>query len=577
MSVEKDNRGLRVLNVFDGSPAKDAGIRKQDLILSVDGRSIAGLEQRARHRAHQGQGGDEGAPRGVHAGQQRHAHRAASSASRSRCRSRPAGSSSATAAASAWCGCSSFSSGAHAAAAQAGRQGARRRRRRGSCFDLRGNGGGLLSEAVLVSSIFIEDGKHRLGARAATARSESRTRRATRSTRRSRWSCWSTAAAPAPREIVTGALRDRGRATVVGTNTFGKGLVQEVEPLSNGGLPRPDRRELLPARRQDDHHEGPQAAGEGRRQAGAPQARRGAAGGARRARSASCERRRRAGARRGGSTSRWWRCSRSAGRFLVGRAAVRLRPAHRGRARRGGGGRPGAGRVRQARRARAAPARAPGRGPRRARGPDARPRPAPHATRARPPRRPRAPRTSRYAADARVDLTALPTFTVDPDDAQDFDDAISARREDGGVRLWVHIADVTAYLRPGGPLEREALRRATSVYVPGAVEPMLPEVLSNRACSLRPGEEKLAVTVEMELHGTDVRAWRFTARACAATAASPTARWTRSSPAAPAPRSRGRPASRLRARSRGRSPAKREARRDRQRPSRASSSTPRAT
>jgi ribonuclease R len=114
-----------------------------------------------------------------------------------------------------------------------------------------------------------------------------------------------------------------------------------------------------------------------------------------------------------------------------------------------------------------------------------------------------------YAADARVDLTELPTFTIDPDDAQDFDDAISARREDGFVRLWVHIADVTAYVRPGGPLEREALRRATSVYVPGAVEPMLPEALSNRACSLRPGEEKLAVTVEMELHGTDVRKVSF--------------------------------------------------------------------
>jgi ribonuclease R len=114
-----------------------------------------------------------------------------------------------------------------------------------------------------------------------------------------------------------------------------------------------------------------------------------------------------------------------------------------------------------------------------------------------------------YAADARVDLTELPTFTIDPDDARDFDDAISARREDGFVRLWVHIADVTAYVRPGGPLEREALRRATSVYVPGAVEPMLPEVLSNRACSLRPGEEKLAVTVEMHVHGTDVRKVAF--------------------------------------------------------------------
>ena len=114
-----------------------------------------------------------------------------------------------------------------------------------------------------------------------------------------------------------------------------------------------------------------------------------------------------------------------------------------------------------------------------------------------------------YAAGDRVDLTRLPTFTIDPDDARDFDDAISARREDGRVRVWVHIADVTAYVRPGGPLEREAYRRGTSVYVPGAVEAMLPEVLSNRACSLRPGEDRLAVTVEMEVHGTDVRSVSF--------------------------------------------------------------------
>ena len=114
-----------------------------------------------------------------------------------------------------------------------------------------------------------------------------------------------------------------------------------------------------------------------------------------------------------------------------------------------------------------------------------------------------------YAADERVDLRDLPTFTVDPEDAKDFDDAISAREEDGFVRLWVHIADVTAYVRPGGALEREALRRATSVYVPRAVEPMLPEVLSNGACSLRPDEDRLAVTVEMEMHGTEARSVRF--------------------------------------------------------------------
>jgi len=109
-----------------------------------------------------------------------------------------------------------------------------------------------------------------------------------------------------------------------------------------------------------------------------------------------------------------------------------------------------------------------------------------------------------YAADARVDLRDLPTFTIDPDDARDFDDAVSARRDGDRVRVWVHIADVSAYVRPGGRLEHEAFRRGTSVYVPGAVEPMLPEVLSNQACSLRPGEDKLAVTAEMVMSGADV-------------------------------------------------------------------------
>src|SRR4051794_15018595 len=114
-----------------------------------------------------------------------------------------------------------------------------------------------------------------------------------------------------------------------------------------------------------------------------------------------------------------------------------------------------------------------------------------------------------YATEARVDLRDLPTFTIDPDDARDFDDAVSARREGDRVRVWIHIADVTAYVRPGGRLEREAFRRGTSVYVPGAVEPMLPEVLSNQACSLRPGEDRLAVTVEMVMTGADVASVAF--------------------------------------------------------------------
>ncbi len=109
----------------------------------------------------------------------------------------------------------------------------------------------------------------------------------------------------------------------------------------------------------------------------------------------------------------------------------------------------------------------------------------------------------------RRDLTDLPTFTIDPVTARDYDDAISARRDPGGIRVWVHIADVSAYVRPGSALERETLRRATSVYVPGAVEPMLPPELSNDACSLVPGVERLAVTAEMLLDGADVTSVSF--------------------------------------------------------------------
>ncbi len=99
----------------------------------------------------------------------------------------------------------------------------------------------------------------------------------------------------------------------------------------------------------------------------------------------------------------------------------------------------------------------------------------------------------------RRDLTALATFTVDPATARDFDDAVSAQHEGEGWRVWVHIADVAAHVRPGSPLDLEALRRANSTYVPGTVEPMLPHSLSSGACSLSPGVERLAVTAEIEL------------------------------------------------------------------------------
>jgi ribonuclease R len=106
----------------------------------------------------------------------------------------------------------------------------------------------------------------------------------------------------------------------------------------------------------------------------------------------------------------------------------------------------------------------------------------------------------------RRDLRALATFTIDPVTARDFDDAISAcAEEDGSWRVWVHIADVSAYVRPSSLVDREAYRRGTSVYVPGAVEPMLPTELSNNACSLVPGQDRLAVTVEMLVGGDRVK------------------------------------------------------------------------
>ncbi len=117
-------------------------------------------------------------------------------------------------------------------------------------------------------------------------------------------------------------------------------------------------------------------------------------------------------------------------------------------------------------------------------------------------------------AGERRDLRELPTFTVDPATARDFDDAISAERAQSDsarpeVRVWVHIADVAAHVTLGSQLDLEARRRSTSVYVPGRVEPMLPHALSSDACSLVPGAERLAVSVEMLLHGAEVLSASF--------------------------------------------------------------------
>ena len=99
--------------------------------------------------------------------------------------------------------------------------------------------------------------------------------------------------------------------------------------------------------------------------------------------------------------------------------------------------------------------------------------------------------------DMRSDLT----FTIDPKDAKDFDDALSFKNlEDGTYEIGIHIADVSHYLLPGTILDDEAYERATSVYLVDRVVPMLPEVLSNNACSLRPNEEKFTFSAVFKIN-----------------------------------------------------------------------------
>jgi ribonuclease R len=104
--------------------------------------------------------------------------------------------------------------------------------------------------------------------------------------------------------------------------------------------------------------------------------------------------------------------------------------------------------------------------------------------------------------EGRVDLRGLTTFTIDPETAQDFDDALSIREENGDYHAWVHIADVSAFVPSGSPLDRGAASRAFTTYVPGLAAPMLPPELADDRCSLRPHEDRLTVTVEFPPNGT---------------------------------------------------------------------------
>lgn len=100
----------------------------------------------------------------------------------------------------------------------------------------------------------------------------------------------------------------------------------------------------------------------------------------------------------------------------------------------------------------------------------------------------------------RRDFRKVTTFTIDPTDAKDFDDALSIRTlENGHLEIGIHIADVSHYVKPGSQLDDEAINRGTSVYLVDRVVPMLPEVLSNQVCSLRPHEEKLCFSAVFEM------------------------------------------------------------------------------
>ncbi len=230
MTVEETDKGLRVMTVYDGSPADKGGLKPGDVVIAVNGRSIAGASSEASTARIKGPAGTS-VTLTVKSGKREREVKLERAqvdipvveSSMERRGKRKVG----------HVHLAGFTSGAHGEVSQAVhkllREGAD-----GIVLDLRDNGGGLLNEAVLISSIFIPEGK------IVSTKGRSRPERIYEATG---------GAIPAKvpvavlvnrqsasaSEIVTGALQDRKRATVVGTRTFGKGVFQEIEQLSNGG------------------------------------------------------------------------------------------------------------------------------------------------------------------------------------------------------------------------------------------------------------------------------------------------------------------------------------------------------
>jgi carboxyl-terminal processing protease len=233
MNVEEDRRGLKVLRVFEDSPAEEAGIKRGDFILSVNGRSIAGVNSAVATGRIKGEAGTTVELQVFTPGEERDRsvkvkrERIEVPVARGRVVERGGQRIGVVE-------LFSFSEGAHGLLKREIDK-VLDRGAEAIVLDLRGNGGGLLVEAVLVSSLFIEDGE------IVSVRGRSRAERTHEASGDAIDEAIPVVAlvdggSASASEIVTGALRDHQRATVVGTRTFGKGLVQEVEQLSNGGV-----------------------------------------------------------------------------------------------------------------------------------------------------------------------------------------------------------------------------------------------------------------------------------------------------------------------------------------------------